>query len=50
MLLLTAAGFTLLWAGLDVVARSRPLTAWCAPLEEHGETSAVPVPGGAPTR
>jgi hypothetical protein len=50
VVLLTGAGFTLLWAGLDVVARSRSLTAWRTPLEEHGETPALLVTGGAPTR
>jgi hypothetical protein len=50
VVLLTGAGFTLLWAGLDVVARSRSLTAWRTPVEEHGETPALLVTGGAPTR
>jgi hypothetical protein len=49
VVLLTGAAFTLLWAGLDVVVRSRSLAAWCAPLEEHGTTPAVPGTGGAPT-
>jgi hypothetical protein len=50
MVLATALAATLLWTLLDAVARSRWLAAWCAPLGEHGETPAVPVPGGAPTR
>jgi hypothetical protein len=50
VVLATALACTLLWTLLDAVARTRSLAAWCAPLEEQGETSAAPETGGAPTR